>query len=355
MWALGFIVLLFVLAFGLFWGVTYHPASIQSEPVACSDQAPVLQPGQLVKVMTWNVQFMAGKNYVFWNDVPGDAGRDDRPSPQDITAALQEVARIIRDENPDIILLQEVDHGAARTDYEDQLARLRALLPPDYACAASAFYWKAAYVPREHINGAVGLEIAIVSKYRISSALRHQLPVPPNDLLHREFGPKRAALEVHLPVAQSADFVVFNTHLDAAAQGTDTLARQTAHLDQLVGQLDTTGQPWILGGDFNMLPPDDAAYQRLTAGHQSFYNLQSEIAPLYAQYQVVPSLAEATGPDYAQWFTYFPNDPAIARLDRTLDYVFLGKSLRLSDHYVRQRDTQAASDHAPLIVTFQIP
>jgi hypothetical protein len=26
-------------------------------------------PGQALKVMTWNVQYLAGKRYVFWNDL----------------------------------------------------------------------------------------------------------------------------------------------------------------------------------------------------------------------------------------------------------------------------------------------
>ena len=113
--------------FAFVWFGTYHPAEVEPIAVTCPDSALTLQAGQSLKVMTWNVQFMAGKNYTFWFDVPNSDGPDERPSPQDITQTLSEVARVIKDENPDIIMLNEVDNGAARTDYEDQLARLKKL------------------------------------------------------------------------------------------------------------------------------------------------------------------------------------------------------------------------------------
>jgi len=56
----------------------------------------------------------------------------------------------------DVVLLQEIDDGAARTDYNDQLARLLPLLPPEYVCHTTAFYWKAAYVPHPRIHGGAG-------------------------------------------------------------------------------------------------------------------------------------------------------------------------------------------------------
>jgi hypothetical protein len=65
--------------------------------------APALVPGQALKVMTWNVQYLAGKRYVFWNDLDGRATMK-RPLLDDMAFSLDEVARVIRDEQP--------DHGA---------------------------------------------------------------------------------------------------------------------------------------------------------------------------------------------------------------------------------------------------
>ena len=353
-WTGGTLGVLLGLLLSLVWLTTFHPPALQPEPVTCAAGAPVLRPGQQLKVMTWNVQFMAGKNYVFFSDVPDGNAPDERPSRQDIATTVAAVARVIRAENPDLVLLQEVDDGAARTDYEDQLARLRPLLAPDYVCQTSAFYWQAAYVPHPRIHGAVGMKLAILSKYQISSAQRHQLTLMPGDPLSQQFNLKRAILEAHLPIESSSDFVALNTHLDAFAQGNDTMAQQVGEVDALLSRLTNAGLPWAIGGDFNLLP-SGAAYHQLMAGHQSFYNPQTEIAPLYARYQAVPSYAEATGPETQRWYTYFPNDPAIGRLDRTLDYLFFAPSVQVGRHAVRQHDTPAISDHLPIIVEFQLP
>jgi len=350
----GVLAILLVLLFAAVWLTTFHPAAIQDEPVACGQAAPTLRPGQPLKLLTWNVQYMASKNYVFFSDLPAGYAPDERPSPEDITATLGEVARVIRAENPDVVLLQEVDDGAARTDYEDQLARLLPLLPREYVCHTTAFYWKATYVPHPRIHGAVGMKLAILSKFRIASALRHQLPLMPNDLVSQQFNLKRAILEAHLPVEGANDFVALDTHLDAFAQGNDTMARQVAQVDGLLAKLTDAGTSWIIGGDLNLLPSAQARTALITS-HQGFYNPETEIAPLYAHYQAVPSYAETTGAEAWKWFTYNANDPVIKAPDRTLDYLFLAKNIRFGQHYVRQSDTLRISDHLPLIAEITLP
>src|SRR5581483_9082468 len=116
-WAAGIVAALLVLLVTLVWLTTFHPATLQAAPVACAQATPMLQPGQSLKLMTWNVQFMAGKNYVFFSALPTGTAPDERPSRADITKTLGEVARVSRAERPDLVLLQEGDDGAARTDY----------------------------------------------------------------------------------------------------------------------------------------------------------------------------------------------------------------------------------------------
>jgi len=335
------------------WLVTYHPAEVQSEPIICSDQTPILSPGQKLKVLNWNVQFMAGKDYVFYYDLPDNSGPDEGPSPEDITETFNEVSRIIQDEKPDIILLQEVDDGAKRTDYEDQLARLLSLLPEEYSCYTAAFEWKASFVPHPRIMGAVGLKIAIISKYRITQATRYQLPLMPQPVT-REFNLKRAVLEVHMPVENATDFVVLNTHLEAFAQGTDVLEKQVNQVESILENLTQEGYPWIIGGDFNSLPPGKA-YGLLQEEQKKYYSQETEIEPLFEKYQTVPSLSEVNSPDCEQWFTHFPNDPGVGKPDRTIDYIFLANNITLGKHCVRQYDTLTISDHLPVLAEFELP
>lgn len=351
-------VLLVVIVLGLLgflWFGTYHPAPVETMTVHCPDSAPTVKAGQNLKVLTWNVQTMSGKNYVFWSDLPDNDGPDERPSQEDITLTLAEVVRVIKDENPDIVLLQEIDDGAERTYYEDQLARLIELLPADYACTTSAFDWKSAYVPHPRIHGSVGWKVAILSKYQISAAERLQLSIAKGSLIEGSFKIQPAVLEAHLPLAGGGEFVAMTVHLDLYVPGTNTKDVQLAEINKILTGLTEAGIPWLIGGDFNLLPFDDAAYDRLLPDHQKYYNPSSEIKFLSDQYQVVPGMVEMTSPDFAKWFTRWPNDPAIPAPDRTLDYIFVSDSITVGEHYVRQADTLKISDHLPVISEIQLP
>ncbi|MCI0556330.1 MAG: endonuclease/exonuclease/phosphatase family protein [Anaerolineae bacterium] len=333
---------------------TFHPPQLQHERVVNTQTTPILKLGQKIRILSWNVQFMAGKNYVFWFDMLNLNGPDERSSKDDITKTFEAVARVIRDENPDIVLLQEIAHGHAATDHEDQLTRLRSLLQDIYSCYTSSFYVKAAYMPHPRVRGSTGIKLAILSKYEISTALRHQLPLTPYDPITQLFSPKRALLEARLPIEDGGELVILTTHLDALAQGTNTLARQVGQVNNILNGLPRSHLPWIIGGDFNLLPPDDESYQRLSESQKAYYSPQSDIAPLYKNHQAIPSSAEVTDSDYEKWFTHFPNDLAPAKLDKTLDYFFFTDRFQIHDHYVRQSDTQTLSDHLPLVAEFQL-
>jgi endonuclease/exonuclease/phosphatase family metal-dependent hydrolase len=346
----GAALLLFVLA----WFAAYRPHDVESMGVTCLNHAPILQPGRKIKVLSWNVQYMAGKSYVFYYDILDGSGPDERPSAKDIETTLDEVARVIKDEDPDVVLLQEVDDGAGRTDYQDQLALLLKRLPSDYACQASAFYWKALFVPHPRIMGKVGMKLSVLSKYKIRDAVRHRLPTMPDSFLVSLFSLKRAVLEVRLPVKNRSDLVVMNTHLDAFAQGTDTMERQVQRVGEILSGLTDEGAAWILGGDFNLLPPGKG-YGRLDKEQKAYFKPESEIAPLFEAYRAVPGLDEVNGPDHARWYTHFSNDPRVKAPDRTIDYLFMSKKLSLGEHAVRQHDTLKISDHLPVVAVIEVP
>ena len=352
-WSLAGLVIIGGLLSLLVWAITFHPAKIQAETVACAVNTPILQPGQSLKVLTYNVQYMAGKNYVFFYDLPNQAGPDERPSATDIDQTLREVARMIRAENPDVVLLQEVDDGSARTDYEDQLARLLALLPQDYRCHTSAFYWQAAFVPHPRIRGAIGQKLSIISKYQINAATRSQLPVAAVDPLTQQFSPKQAILAARLPVENRQDLVLLTTHLEVSNRGAEVMRNQVAAINERLNSLNQGGYAWLIGGDFNLLPPGQ--FDRLQEDQKHNFRAETELKPLFDHYNVIPGLADITGEQSRQWYTMFVNDPSTTEPDRTLDYIFFADSMTLVDGYVRQHDTLDISDHLPLIAQFALP
>ncbi|MGL4368270.1 MAG: endonuclease/exonuclease/phosphatase family protein [Spirochaetota bacterium] len=255
---LGFFAVL--ISAGLLWVYfsTYHPDAVEQMPVKNSGNAPVLAAGQKVKIMSWNVQFMAGKNYEFFFDKAVGQGPDTRPSAKDVAVTLGEVVRVIKAEKPDVILLQEVDVDSKRTDNMDQMARLLDLLPKEYSCSTSAWYWKADFVPHPKVMGSAGVKNVIISKYKIKEGIRYQLPLMPDNIIIQQANFKRAILEAKLEVKGGKDLSVLCTHLDAFAQGNNTMELQVALMKSILEKRTKEGAFWAIGGDFNLLAPGKA-------------------------------------------------------------------------------------------------
>lgn len=352
-WFMITILVLIVAFFTWVYFATYHPSNVQKEIVSCGENAPTLKAGQQLKVLSWNVQYMAGKGYVFFYDLLDNSGPDTRPSKDSISLTIKEVARVITRENPDIILLQEIDEGAARTDQEDQLKRLLGLINKDYQCHCSAFYWKASFIPDPHVMGSVGMKLSTISKYKITEGIRHQLPLIPQNFLVQQFYLKRAVLETKMPVEGGKDLLVMNTHLSAFAQGTNTMEQQVALVNKMLKKRSQQGNPWLLGGDFNLLPTGDA-YESLPLYQKKYYKQKTEIASFFDDYQAVPNVTQTSGNKRSAWFTHFPNDPKVKAPDRTIDYVFFSKNVMINKTNVGQKDTWRISDHLPIMVDFKL-
>ncbi len=341
-----------VLAFIILtWVLNFHPPQVKDIPVTGANHAPSLQVGQSVKIMTYNVQYMAGKNNVFFYDLPGRDGPDERPSKEEITQTLNNVARIIRDENPDIVLLQEMDNGAKRTDYENQLQRLLPLLPEEYVCHASTFYWKSKFIPHPRIMGATGMQLVTLSKYKMSGATRHQLALVPANPIVKQYNFKRALLETRFPVQGGNDLIAINVHLEPFTEGTDVALRQIIELDSLLEERRHAGFPWIAGGDYNLLPPGH--YESFQGDEKPYYRPQSEIRTLYQKYPAIPSLQATQSDSAEQWYTHFPNNPSAKGPNKTIDYIFYS-GLSLVKARVRRHDALDISDHLPLIAAFNL-
>ena len=344
---------LLALAYIWFSAGSWRP--VEEERVSCSEDAPVLQRGRRVRVLSWNVQYLAGKNYVFFYDLPGNKGPDERPSPADIAATTKEVARVIEVERPDFVLLQEVDDGARRTDGANQTQLIQKTLAKSFPCTAEAFYWKAGFVPHPRIMGSVGMKVVTFSRFRLDKAVRHALPPIPADPLSMRLGLHRAILEARVPVQDGIPLFLLNTHLDAFAQGTNIMERQVGLTVQLLKKFEVQKASWIFGGDLNLLPPG-VALSSLHQEARSYYNETTEITPLFEAFPSAFPLALLTGPGRKKAYTLNGNNPDIKeKPDRTIDYVFHSRNIAVKQARVRTSDTMHVSDHLPLIVDVQLP
>ncbi|MDH0302397.1 MULTISPECIES: endonuclease/exonuclease/phosphatase family protein [unclassified Pseudomonas] len=329
LFALLLLAALWLLAGHLAW----QPAPREALAVACNGPAQPLAPGQALKVMTWNVQYLAGKRYVFWYDQ--GRGDDTRPSAEDLAFNLDEVARVIRAEQPDIVLLQELDKEAKATDYQDQFALLRERLVDLYPCSVQTYDWKAGFVPDRHVFGSVGRTLATLSRFPIDKAERLQLPNAADGALARLRETQPALLVSYLPLSDGSRLAVLNTRLSPYRLGSDLQQRQVKHVAKVLDRLETQGTPWLIGGDFNLLPLGQ--YRRLPAAQRGSYPADSDLHLLWDKYPMIPSNAEAGG------------------ADRTLDYLLHSPRLLRVEARVLQEDTLQISDHLPVTARLLLP
>lgn len=344
----------------LVYAITYHPSAVQPEEISCNTEAPNPRAGQTIKVLNWNVQYMGSRKHVFWYDISaelrqkGEIKTIDTPSKEDVIWTLDEVARIIKSEDPDIVLLQEVDRDSDRTHNINQIDELLKRLPGKYKCHSDAWYWKADFVPHPRVLGAVGMQVATLSKYKIESASRHQLALIPEFWLTQQFNLKRAVLETRFSVDGGNPLVLLNTHMSAFSQGSNTMENQVKQVHTLLQDLQKEGVNWMIGGDFNLLPPG-VNKNTIHPTARFLYKDKSEITMLFNDFKSTVSKEQLQSPNRSRYFTHTPNNPLINGMDRTIDYIFYADSLPLVKYRVRQKDTQKISDHLPMIAEFRLP
>jgi endonuclease/exonuclease/phosphatase family metal-dependent hydrolase len=329
--------------------LNYHPRLI--EPIeACNiETAPPLLPGQRIRVITFNVQFLAGTGYHFFYD----GGPDTLVARSDIESTALKVGEFIANSNADLVLLQEVDCGARRTGYLNELTLLCSALPKAMQNHVATDYWRSKFVPHPKILGPAGTKLVIFSRYLLGRARRYRLPGVPGNPIERDFSLKRAILEVELPVANGEFVTVLNTHLEAFPKGTNVMERQIQRLLERLNRLGKRNQPWILGGDFNLLPPGQSAL--LSPETWGIHREPSEIGAVFERYAGVPTVKEATGDQMHRYFTFTQRSGTNRVPVRTLDYFFASPAVTIERYFIQREGMMKVSDHLPLIAEFTIP
>ena len=328
--------------------LNYHPRPLEQEEPSNAEAPPILSPDQPIKVISFNVQFLAGTGYHFFYD----GGRDTLVARSDIESTVARVGAFISDANPDFVLLQEVDCGARRTAFLDEVALLRDALPTDLRNHVSTFYWKSKFVPHPKIMGSAGTKLVLFSRYRLGKARRYQLPCTPGNPIERDFNFKRAILEVEVPLTNGQILAILNTHLEAFPKGTDVMERQVERLLWRLKSLDEQHLAWILGGDFNLLPPGQSAL--LSREARGLHSEPTEICSIYERYAGVPTVAEATGEHMRRYFTFTQRCGANRLPVRTLDYFFAAPRVTIEKYAVMQEGMTELSDHLPLMGQFRL-
>lgn len=211
---------------------------------------------------------------------------------------LERIADVIRRLDPDLVALQEVDVGVARSGRVDQAARLGELLDMNHVFGSFMDYQ----------GGRYGM--AILSR----CAIRRVEPVRLAD-----GNEPRIALTAEIERATGGTITFVDVHFDWVASDSFRIVQAT----ETAERLDDLRTPWILAGDLNDVPGSPTVALFRARAH------------------------EAAKPDDRR--LTFPS----ARPEREIDFIFAAPA----DHW-RVTDVEVvaetvASDHRPVVAELE--
>lgn len=309
---------------------TETPEVVVIEPEGMVDTEEDLS---VVKIMTWNLGFLHGEG----SEGPGYQFKNRGYYKE----RLETLVSQIKQWQPDIICLQEVDFESHRTSGINQARYLA--LKASYPYVAEAVSWDANYIPFPYWPltnnfGRMRSGGAILSKYPILSHEVTLLQKPKSQpWWYNLFYLHRYTQKITVELG-SKKFQLINLHLEAF----DKKDRQDQI--QALAQAALTSKIDFIAGDFNMVPTSATKkskfFNRDDYENDSSYEFMQKSGML----EVVPEIIYAE--NEAQYFTF----PAW-RPDRRLDYIYYRAGLKMMRAEVLP---SALSDHLPLRATFQI-
>jgi endonuclease/exonuclease/phosphatase family metal-dependent hydrolase len=321
------------------------------------DPGPVPDPKPVLRAMNYNVKFGGGRIDFFF-DCFGDRVL---MSHDEVVRNLERLAAKIRQVDPDILVVQELDVNSKRAAYVDQMQWLLDHTALDYGVYASQ--WKADYVPSDGI-GAVDSGNGILSKYPLSGAVRIALALRTDQSgLERYFYLKRNILRATVNVGETK-LVVVAIHAEAYAKD----GTKKSHIDRFEEELDRwsdAGELVLGAGDLNTLPPEsekqhdfsDSVCTNEDFVADDYRDEATWLESLYASYASEIPLADYQA-DNASYFSHTTDKNGF--WNRKLDYFFTnagvvpGSGLVHQDEAHGGMETMPLSDHAPISVEIEV-
>jgi endonuclease/exonuclease/phosphatase family metal-dependent hydrolase len=322
-------------------------------------QRPVAPQPERLLVMNYNVKFGGGRIDFFF-DCHGDRVLMQR---SEVIANLEALAVKIRQVDPDVLVVQEVDVASKRAAFVDQMQWLLDHTQLTYGVYASQ--WRADYVPSDGL-GAVDSGNGILSKLPLANAERIALDLRGDQsAIERYFYLRRNILraELELPAGGVVHLVV--THAEAYGQD----GTKQRHIDRFAAELDAlddAGELVIGAGDLNTLPPGtehQVDFADSVCEDEDFvaddYRAESSwLDALYARYTPEIPLADYQA-NNAAYFSHTTDRNGF--WNRKLDYIFTNAAVVPGSGLVHQDEahggmaTMPLSDHAPVTVEIQLP
>jgi endonuclease/exonuclease/phosphatase family metal-dependent hydrolase len=287
------------------------------------------------KVMTWNIGYGYGL---------GSEGTNYRQLSRELyLQKLKEMTTVINREDPDILLVQEIDFDSKRSTYLNQVELIaKNTNLKNYAYLPS---WVLNYVPfpylpfKDHF-GRMNSGGAIFSRYKITEHIGSIYSKPSsNPWWYNLFYLNRYTHTIKIGPLR-----LFNTHLEAF----DKINRYQQIMELSNWVNDFKNEPTILGGDFNMV----ADYEKNKRDFQGYpdddYTNDTSYSTLLKKLSFLrDTLSKDQYFEDKKNFLTFPSDQA----DRKLDYIFVSDHFKILNSKVLDN---TLSDHKAYLTELEL-
>lgn len=229
----------------------YKPEAVEDLAIY-GESSKELLPGDTVDILTYNIGYGANDSK---HDFFMDGGTTvTTESADNITKNMDGIINVIKDEDADVVFIQEIDIDSKRSYNIDETSLVSNAFPDDNIVFATNFLCDYIPYPVTDNVGKINSGILTINKYIVESAERRSLtngftwPVSTCQI-------KRCLLVERIPIKDSQkQLILINLHLDAYDNG-EGKAAQYQELCELMQLEYAKGNYVIAGGDFNSVLP----------------------------------------------------------------------------------------------------
>jgi len=301
---------------------------------AMAGSAPRRPTSRILKVATWNIAY--GR---------GNGTDEDGPWPRELIAEkLDAIAELIRCADLDIVALQEVDFGSARTHDIDQARYIAEKAGLPYLTRITT--WQRNFVPypfgrADRYFGRIWSGHCIISKYPVLSNQRRDLGA----LRFKPYWYQLFSIDRRVQHCQiqwnGKPLNVLNVHLERYSAKDRVL--QAGRLADIVASVGPARS--LLLGDFNAPCPSSSQLHGFE--DDPLLDFRDDTTLSLVRDQGLSLITDPGSAAQAQRRDRFYTFPAAAP-NRGTDHILLGKELEAIDAHVLKEAT-AISDHLPIV------
>jgi endonuclease/exonuclease/phosphatase family metal-dependent hydrolase len=217
----------------------------------------LVNTSETYSITTYNIGFGAySQNYTFFLD----SGYDDNGnetvgyygkalSKDDVLFNTNGAIKTIQEKSPDFALFQEVDTNSTRSYHVNQYEKITSNFTTYDQTFCSNFHSAFLPYPLYDMHGSVQAGLAIMSKYKVTSANRYEYTI--SNSMSKFFDLDRCFAVNTISVSNGKTLYIVNSHMSAYDSGGTIRKQQMLELNNFLTKCQENGDYVIVGGDYN--------------------------------------------------------------------------------------------------------